>query len=148
MPRHKPAHGVRIVPTHPTIVFLTVCTQDRDPWLACDENPRLLHSIWEHAQAWVVGRYVLMPDHLHLFASPGPLELPLDNWVRYWKSQFSKSCHESSRRWQVDHWDTRLRPGDSYEEKWLYVKNNPVRAGLVHNPNDWPFQGELNQLSW
>jgi hypothetical protein len=81
--RKKPAHGVWIDPDRPTIVFLTVCTRDRLPWLATEENHRRLCEVWERAKAWLVGRYVLMPDHLHLFAAPGPLGLPLDTWVRY-----------------------------------------------------------------
>ena len=36
-----------------------------------------------------------------------------------------------SQEWQSDHWDTRLRSGESYDAKWEYVRNNPVRAGLV-----------------
>ena len=95
-----------------------------------------------------MGRYVLMPDHLHLFAAPGPIDLPLENWIRYWKSQFSKRQQGLGGSWQVDHWDRRLRHEESYEQKWDYVRNNPVRAGLALSPEDWPFQGELNSLRW
>jgi putative transposase len=146
--RKKTAHGVWIVPDRPTIVFITVCTRDRRPWLATEANHEQLCTVWERANAWLVGRYVLMPDHLHLFAAPGPLNLPLENWVRYWKSQFTKIHQEGSRNWQADHWDTRLRFGESYEEKWWYTRNHPVRAGLVASVEEWPFQGELNRLEW
>jgi putative transposase len=146
--RKKPAHGVWIDPDRPTIVFVTVCTRDRLPWLATEENHRRLCEGWERAKAWLVGRYVLMPDHLHHFAAPGPLDLPLDTWVRYWKSQFTKVHREGSRNWQTDHWDTRLRSEESYEEKCWYVRNNPVRAGLVARAEEWPLQGELNRLEW
>ena len=30
--------------------------------------------------------------------------------------------------------------------KWLYVRNNPVRHGLVKDPDDWPFQSVMNDL--
>jgi putative transposase len=146
--RKKPTHGVWINPDRPTIVFVTVCTQHRRTWLATSENHRLLRDVWNRSSAWLVGRYVLMPDHLHLFAAPGPLELPLDNWVRYWKSQFTRLRNDDSCIWQTDHWDTRLRSDESYEEKWWYVRNNPVRAGLVAESAEWPFQGELNTLEW
>ena len=76
------------------------------------------------------------------------MELPLDNWVRYWKSQFTKRCHDAAQSWQVDHWDTRLRREESYEDRWNYVRSNPIRAGLVPSVDDWPFQGELNSLRW
>jgi putative transposase len=65
--RKHPAHGVRISLAEPTIVFLTVCTKDRGPWLACGEAHQALLDALKAAGTWCVGRYVLMPDHLHLF---------------------------------------------------------------------------------
>ena len=50
--------------------------------------------------------------------------------------------------WQRDCWDRQLRTGESYAQKWEYVRNNPVRKGLVANADDWPYQGELNVLEW
>lgn len=32
------------------------------------------------------------------------------------------------------------------QEKWEYVRLNPVREGLVNTPDEWPHQGELNVL--
>jgi putative transposase len=139
---------VFLSPSSPTIVFLTVCTKNREPWLANHQAHTLLREIWTSATAWLVGRYMLMPDHLHLFSTPGQPELPLENWAKYWKSQFSKQHPNRAWRWQTDHWDTRLRREESYEEKWNYVVNNPVRRGLVTRSEDWPFQGEIFELRW
>jgi hypothetical protein len=85
---------------------------------------------------------------LHLFAAPGRWEIPLDNWIRHWKSRFTRMRDVSTQEWQANHWDTRLRSGESYDEKGLYVRDNPVRAGLVINAGDWPYYGELNVLPW
>jgi putative transposase len=149
MPHRKhPAHGVSLQDTEFPIVFLTVCTKDRRPWLASEAVHQLMRDTWRNATAWLVGRYVIMPDHIHLFAAPGPNTLPLENWVRFWKSQFTKLHKKPLDRWQVDHWDTRLRSWESYEQKWLYVRDNPRRHGLVTDAGDWPFQGELNELRW
>ena len=41
-----------------------------------------------------------------------------------------------------------LRRAESYDQKWRYVIDNPVRAGLVEVTEDWPFQGEMNSLDW
>jgi REP element-mobilizing transposase RayT len=51
-------------------------------------------------------------------------------------------------RWQTDHWDKRIRNPDAYEQKWLYVLNNPLRKGLAAKPEDWPYQGDLFLLRW
>jgi hypothetical protein len=39
-----------------------------------------------------------------------------------------------------------LRGAESYEEKWWYVRDNPVRAGLVDRWEDWPHCGEPHRL--
>ena len=149
LPRRKhPAHGVFPEGDKPVIVLVTVCTKDRRPWLATAEVHDLLCSVWSEASAWLVGRYVVMPDHIHQFASLGDLDLPLDNWVRYWKSQFSKRFGKPRCQWQTDQWDTRLRSRESYDARWEYVRGNPVRHGLADRPEDWPFQGEIHALLW
>lgn len=45
--------------------------------------------------------------------------------------------------WQRGFFDHLLRNSESYTEKWEYVRQNPVRAGLVRHPDDWPYQGEV-----
>ncbi len=71
-PRHRrhPAHGVLACAHAPTIVFVTACTRNRQPWLANAAVHALLRAVWTEADAWLVGRYALMPDHLHLFCAP------------------------------------------------------------------------------
>jgi putative transposase len=113
-------------------------------WLACDEA----HACLREAGKWTVGRYVLMPDHAHLFCAPHDVDFPLDAWVRFWKGQFTRRSARLEWRWQPHHWDTRLRRGENYSEKWEYVRQNPVRAGLVADADQWPYQGELSILPW
>jgi hypothetical protein len=55
----------------PTLVFLNVCTANREAWLADPHLHATLVKVWKSATHWEVGPYVLMPDHLHLFAWPG-----------------------------------------------------------------------------
>jgi REP element-mobilizing transposase RayT len=71
------------------------------------------------------------------------------SWVRYWKSLASRRWPVPGQQpiWQRDFWDTELRNDDSYEAKWEYVRNNPVRRGLCTSPEAWPYFGELNVLS-
>lgn len=147
--RRHPAHGVRSDFDQPLVIFLTVCTHHRQPCLASDTHHQGLLTAWQRADAWHVGRYIVMPDHVHLFCTPGSAPFrPLEHWVRFWKSLFSRSHAQPHRGWQTDHWDTRMRTADQYEEKWLYVRQNPVRAGLVSQANDWPYAGELHRLIW
>ena len=45
--------------------------------------------------------------------------------------------------WQAGFFDHLLRSSESYAEKWEYVRQNPVRAGLVAHWDDWSYQGEI-----
>ncbi len=146
--RKHPAHGVLYIEGQPTILFDTVCTKDRQPWLANDETHELLREVWSAASAWLVGRYIIMPDHIHLFAAATAIDIEFKSWMKYWKSQFTKRHKVADHRWQADDWDTRLRSGRQYEEKWEYIRHNAVRHELVQHPEEWRYQGVLNELRW
>jgi len=143
--RHTPVHEVRAYGCHPTIVFVTVCTTQRRPILADSVAADTIVSTWRAADAWRVGRYVIMSDHVHIFCSPIDQRVPLGRWVQYWKALTSRRWPRSVERplWQIGYWDTQLRSAESYEAKWEYVRSNPVRHGLVAQAADWPYQGEL-----
>jgi putative transposase len=133
------------------MVFVTVCTDNRKRILDRDDAHALILRAWRQADGWTVGRYTVMPDHIHLFCCPGTESPPtLAKWVRYWKSLCSMEWPRSDEQpvWEPSFWDRQLRSGQSYVEKWEYVRRNPVRAGLVADPDDWPHQGEIAQLEW
>jgi len=150
--RKSPVHYPVTWKSHrPSILFLTVCSPGRRRLYDKADVHALLRQAWQEASTWHVGRYVLMPDHVHLFCAPSSSESPpVANWVRYWKSWASRRWPRPMEHpvWQKSFWDTQLRNGESYEEKWLYVRENPVRAGLCHEPGQWPFQGEMEVLVW
>ena len=69
--------------------------------------------------------------------------------MTYWKGLVIRQLGESSESlWQRDHWDRQLRRGESYDEKWEYIRSNPVRRRFVKRPENWPHQGGLNELRW
>ena len=143
-----PIHGVKFVDGQPTVVFDTVCTKHKSKWLADEDVHSKLVKVWIEADAWLVGRYVIMPDHIHFFAWATDAEINYENWVRFWKSQFTRQHGAPECQWQPDHWDTRMRCESHYEEKWNYVRQNPVRAKLAKNTDGWPYQGEVFELGW
>lgn len=133
------------------IYFLTACTHSRADWLACPEIHKSFVAFSSRAtdRGAFVGRYVLMPDHLHLFVSLRPGSLRLSAWMKSLKNTLSKTLRVMGKRaphWQDGFFDHILRSSESYEEKWVYVRANPVRAGLVSQADDWPYQGEIHRL--
>ena len=147
-PVHQPVYEQH---NTPIIVYVTVCTKARKPILADDVACTLLLEAWRAAEAWLVGRYVIMPEHVHLFCAPAAYEtLPLESWMAFWKSYAARRWPRPSESpvWQRHFWDTQLRRSESYDQKWQYVVENPVRAGLVARSCDWPYQGEMNILQW
>jgi len=91
-----------------------------------------------------------MPDHLHVILQ-GQNDLS-DIWqamvdfkqhTGFW---FGRRRREFA--WQKDFFDRQLRSGESYRQKWLYLWQNPIVAKFCAQPEQWPWQGELNVLRW
>jgi putative transposase len=129
------------------VFFVTACTYRRRPLLANDLLNRAftkfaIRAYKEHNIA--VGRYVIMPDHLHLFVC-GPDDFRLGGWIGLLKQVLAKPIKTDriGPIWQRGFFDHVLRSDESYGEKWHYVLQNPVRAGLVTNAEDWPYAGEV-----
>ena len=45
--------------------------------------------------------------------------------------------------WQRGFFDHVLHNDESYGDKWNYVRENPVRAGFVNDPDEWRYSGEI-----
>jgi REP element-mobilizing transposase RayT len=137
---------------HP-VIFLTLCTAARRPLLTRPGIPEILVQAWlalPRTCGWSIGRYVVMPDHVHCFASAGPEAKPLSAAMRDWKKWTARhlvaALGVDPPIWQPEFFDHLLRSAPSYAEKWDYVRQNPVRAGLVARPEDWPHAGEIADL--
>lgn len=122
------------------LYFVTFCTLYRRPLL---ENERIHEAFRSYCirasdHNIGVGRYVIMPDHVHMFVR-GDAEFNLGIWVRGLKRAISRERDF----WQPGFFDHILRSDESYSEKWYYVRENPVRAGFVSDAKEWPFQGEI-----
>ena len=139
----------RVCMAHP-VYFITACTHERRPILASAEVLSILRREWEVAKGchgWLVGRYVIMPDHVHFFCTEMSDGAPhsLSRFVGAWKEWTAKvmlrTLPATAPVWQKRFFDHVLRSDESYAEKWMYVRDNPVRAGLTVDSESWPFQG-------
>ncbi len=146
--RQNPSGGVHLRPGRHNFVLLTVTTKDRIPWLANSEAHDLLRETWHAATAWLVTDYLLMPDHLHMFCAPRDLSFTIEQWMTFWKRDFSRRHRHEDWRFQSRGWHHRLRDDENFYEKLIYVQENPVRKGLVKEITDWPYQGSIHQLAY
>ncbi|HTL67601.1 MAG TPA: transposase [Lacunisphaera sp.] len=124
------------------IFFITICATRRQINQFC--QPTMASVILGAARRYhKLGRwhalvFLLMPDHLHAlvsFPKAGSMDLVVRSWKHYLATQHRVA-------WQRDYFDHRLRNDESHEAKVNYIRNNPVRAGLVAKPEDWPYVWE------
>jgi putative transposase len=148
--RRYPAHPSPVERSDaPIIVLVTVCTLGRAPLLANACAHAALVAAWREADDWAVGSYVVMPDHVHVFCSPaGHCVRTVKDWAAYWKGQAGERLSSLRGAFQRDCWDTQMRTRGHYCRKLEYVKENPVRRGLVATAGDWRYAGRLNGLWW
>lgn len=90
---------------------------------------------------------VVMPDHVHLLLSPlrdgEGWPFPLVDILQCLKSatahRINKVLHHAGPVWEEESFDHVLRSDESLEEKCEYIRQNPVKAGLVRQPEDYPW---------
>jgi len=120
--------------------FVTVCLDPRLPVLV----PRIAPDLLAEAQrltadgAWTLRCLTVMPDHAHLFFSLGD-RLTLSQAVARLKSKTQARIRTLGADWQQNFYDHQPRPSDSSEAIIRYIQLNPYAAGLVQQPDPWPY---------
>jgi putative transposase len=122
------------------IYFLTIACHQRGKNQLClpGTGESLLDGVsYRHGEGdWCVHLFLLMPDHVHAVMSFPRDRMGIQSRIKNWKSWTAKKL---GIRWQRDFFEHRLRGGEGFAEKTAYIRNNPVRAGLVGSPEDWPW---------
>jgi REP element-mobilizing transposase RayT len=137
---HPPRIPVWLPWEQRVIYFVTICVANRQAVLANEPAFNALKTAIGRLEDWRVLAAILMPDHLHVIAAPienrnaklGNFSAALKRWMRQELN--------ASWNWQPGSFDRLLRFDESLHDKWLYVQENPVRAGLVQHWKDWPYQ--------
>ncbi len=96
-----------------------------------------------HARnAWRVLHWVIMPSHLHLLYVAGTVGMKtlLADFKRWTGHRMAKAIEtDGGRFWQDEWFDHWSRSADETDRIVSYIRQNPVRAGLVKRPEDWPY---------
>ncbi|MDP1880484.1 MAG: transposase [Parachlamydiaceae bacterium] len=89
-------------------------------------------------QAWA-----LFPNHYHLIILIYPNSRPLQSFINHFHSMSSRKLNILTncpgRKIWFQYWDTQLTYRTSYYARLNYVMNNPVKHGLVHHAENYPW---------
>ncbi len=88
--------------------------------------------------------YCLMPNHLHFLVYGKTEETSITEFVRRFKSYTSKMIKKNFEifpLWQKRFYDHVIRKNESLINIAEYVYNNPVRAGLTENAEQYHWSG-------
>ncbi|MEZ5944225.1 MAG: transposase [Planctomycetaceae bacterium] len=92
-------------------------------------------------QFYSLAATVVMPDHAHLLLRPRP-SLTLSRILKGIKGVSARMVNRARGKrgslWQDESWDRIVRDVAEFEEKYQYIANNPVSAGLVKHLDDYP----------
>jgi putative transposase len=107
--------------------------------LANDETFVAFTEVAQLVGNWTMIAAVLMPDHVHLLAAPNERDRPVGSLSAAIKRAMRRRLR-ATWEWQAGSFDRLLRSDESADDKWNYMRDNPVRAGLVDHWSDWPYQ--------
>jgi putative transposase len=85
--------------------------------------------------------FVVMPNHVHLLITPG---IELARITRRIKGGSARRANSILGRtgqafWQDESFDHWVRDAREFERLKSYIERNPVKAGLVDAPEQWPY---------
>ncbi len=126
-------------------LFVTFCTLGRRPLPGAARDLVLAHCLREHEKRIQLHAAVIMPDHVHLLLlplrSPDGWPFPLVAILQCLKSttahRINKLLQVNGPVWEEESFDHVLRSDESLKEKCEYIRQNPVRKGLVGDPEEY-----------
>ena len=139
--------------------FVPTNTNERCPIFRDHAAAQMLQRVIAEVQTGmgvIIHAYVIMPDHLHIVLTLPPKQR-ISRVMRLIKGRFSKRWNArtggSRAVWQSRYHEEALRSDEALRGAVDYVHWNPVVAGFVQCPEDWPWssaypeQGEMDGQS-
>jgi REP element-mobilizing transposase RayT len=121
---------------------------DRAEWVTHLLRPEVASMVVEAIEHrarrgdWRVFEYVIMPTHLHIFCEFGSksLKVCLEDFKRWTGHCAAKILGISGARfWQREWFDHWSRSDEQDDRIARYVRENPVKAGLVRDYLEWRY---------
>ncbi len=137
---------------NPGAVYFLIWRCRSEAKLSYQERTFVLEAIlhW-HNRRWTVFIALVMPDHVHLLVQSLPASqggyFDLGLLVKSVKGFSARKINQNrsikGSVWQPERYDRIIRNEQEFFEKWQYIRNNPVKAGLTATPEaySWLFEG-------
>ena len=122
--------------------FSTFSTHCREILPPIARSIALQCCVHDHMLRYWLHCAVVMPDHTHMIFTPnnGETLSRIMNGVKGSSSHFiNAAVGRKSHQWIDESFDRIIRAGENLRKKCEYICNNPVRAGLVNTPDEWPW---------
>lgn len=121
--------------------FVTFSCYKRQPFLHTAAAKDTVQQILEQTrrqQGLCIAAYVLMPEHVHLLTNE-PAKDTLATSLQILKQLTSRQLKSPDQKqfWQRRYYDFNVSSHEKYVEKLQYIHRNPVKRGLVANPEDY-----------
>jgi len=130
--------------------FVTFSCFHRLPYLSEPHSKNLTLQILEQVRARHQARiyaYVLMPEHVHLLINEPP-NILLAQLLKSFKQGTSRHLKGTRPQfWQTRYFDRNIRGEEAMYEVIRYIHRNPVKRGLVCNPEDYPWSSFTHYLT-
>ena len=128
--------------------FLTFCTFERRPLFTTSDAVDLVLLQIQRAAGearFALIAYCFMPDHVHLLVEAQVDDSDAKKFIKavkqysgfYFKQRFGQHL------WQRYGFERTLRDDEATLSVARYILENPVRARLVLNPEEYPFSGSI-----
>jgi putative DNA methylase len=91
------------------------------------------------ARRYNLHAWVIMPNHVHLLLTPLMASTTAAGWMKGASSRQANLLLQRTGRafWQDESYDHVVRNGDEFRRIQRYIENNPVKAGLCTNPEEF-----------
>lgn len=120
--------------------FLTLCLDRRAPGLATPRFNAEFHAathLLTLERQWQVRTAIVMPQQVHLLVTLHE-QADMPAVVALFKDCLALCLQRAGLHWELGYCDRRLHPGEDHLPPFLYIFQNPYRAGLIAPTEKWP----------
>ena len=95
----------------------------------------------EQLRLYRLSAYVVMSNHVHILIWPTALLYRITKSIKgYTAHECNKLLDRAGKKfWQDESFDHSVRNEDEFYRIKRYIERNPVKAGLVESPGEWPW---------